>query len=247
MENQKMVYLLEEGLKGFFSGVLGKAIRAIKSSLSNRWERKYGSLEVFEFENFRELRTALSNLEIEGIADVRIKNACLSNFAPLYLFYSKYIGRLNEQLEEEAQRARTLYESLKKREGIKDNSLFMKAVKGEAKIDAAFRKYAVDKKRTFMNLSLARFEPLTENICYSAVFESETKLHQYTSPITQDVHLEPCIPLFYEISSPRGVEKQTYIDVEIHAKIMPLPSIWSSLLEERGIRILGRPYCLFVP
>lgn len=236
-----------DGLKWFFSELLGGALREIGSELKTKIERRTGTRQLFEYSDFKDMLGAFSKNEIEGTADVKIKKACLSNFAPLYLCFPGNISKLNERVQDEAEKARALYDSLKKRNRINDDSLFIKAVQGEARIDKRFREYVEGKKFKFLGLSLARFGPLTENICYSAVFESGKELKQYTAPLKKDANLEPYVPLFYDTTSPRVVERLPYIDVEIYGKVMRLPFQWEDLLRKRGIQIADRPYCMYVP
>jgi hypothetical protein len=206
-----------------------------------------GTRELFEYSNFQDMSKAFSKSEIEGTADVKIKNVCLSNFAPLYLCYPENVNKLNKRIQNEADQAKALYESLKKENRVNDDSLFIKAVHGEARIDKRFREYVEGKKFKFLGLSLARFEPLTENIRYSAMFESGKEIKQHTAPLERNAHLEPYVPLFYDTTSPREVGGLPYSDVEVYGKVMRLPFQWEELLCKRGVQIAGSPYCVSVP
>jgi len=242
------VNFIDEGLKWFFRTFLGQTLDEIGSVLKYKWECKTGIRQVFEYSDFNDLAQGLYRNEIEGIADIKIENVCLSNFAPIYLCYpGQNYASLNAWIRNEAKQARTLYDFLKERDEIKDDSLFMRAIKGRAKIDTLFREYVEDKKFRFLNFSLARFAPLTQRICYSAIFESGKELKQHTAPLETDAHLEPYVPLFYDTTLPRGVEHLSYIDVEVYGKVMPLPIMWAELLRKRGIQIEHSPYCIYVP
>jgi hypothetical protein len=239
--------IISEGLRWFFKELLGDSLHELSLALKHKWEQKTGVREVFKFRDFNDLTKALASNEIEGVADIQIKSVCLSNFAPLYLCYPDTFENLNARIRQEVGQAKALYDSLKKRHKIEGDSLFLKAAKGEIKIDSLFREYVKGKKLRFLNLSLARFEPLTENICYSALFEAGKELKQHTAPLKADTHLEPYVPLFYDTTFPRGIERLSYVDVEIYGKIMPLPFHWENLLRNRGVQVVDHPYCIYLP
>ena len=230
--------LIEEGLTAFFRALLG----GVYSEIKRGYNQRYGH-SVKEFKTLEDFSTAFQEDDLAGVNDVIIRKACLSNFAPLYLGYS---NTQNEELRLEAKKAKDLYDSLRKDAGIKDNSLFVEAANGETELSQSFRNYATNKKMLFMSLSLARFKPLTENICYAALFKSGKKIEQLTSPITGNPHLEPCIPVFYDLGSFQEIASLSHIDVEISARLMPLPYYWESILRQRGIRAAHNSYCLFL-
>lgn len=228
----------------FFKETLGGAFADIKKDIKRKYRQKYG-YQIAEFNSFHDFYASFQNADMPGVRDVLIKKACLSNFAPLCLRYDD-IDELNYRTKKAASEAKILYDSLLVDEGITDNSLFIKVANGKARLSEKFLDYTNNKKMGFMNLSLARFKPLTENICYAALFESGPMIRQYTSPISGAPHIEPCMPVFYDANRFQELTSMSHIDVEISAKLMPLPYDWEKILRSREVQIPSSAYCLVI-
>lgn len=168
---------VSEGVKTFFHYFIG----GIKRQIDDWWDRKTGEkLPDLEFNNLEDLVKAIENKEIAGEQTVKIENVCVSNFAPLYLCYQDSYKEINRTIQEDASKAADLYNSLKEKHGLDDSiSLFLEAAKGRIRIDSMFRQYVYDKKFRFLGLSLARFAPITEKMCYGALFNAGKQLCNY--------------------------------------------------------------------
>lgn len=235
---------IEEGIKTFFSWIL----REVKQRIDHWWEVKSGEREpCLEVNSLEELINAIRREEIVGERDVKIRNVCLSNFAPLYLCYRETFEEIERKIRIEATKAAELYDSLRSKYKIPDSvSLFIEAAKGKIEIDSLFREYADAKKFRFLGLSLARFGPLTEKLCYGSLFHAGGTLKNHTAPLLGDVHLEPFVPIFYDPAIPT-LQFHSYVDAEALGIAMTLPSSWADILERRGVHVYQRPYCIYVP
>lgn len=237
--------LVIDGIQSFFSWFLGGA----KRRLDRWWDIKTGEREpLLEVANLEELISAIRNNEIIGERDVKIRNVCVSNFAPLYLCYEETFAEIEKAIKTEAKKAMELYDYLRKRHQVPDSvSLFVEVAKGKISIDSLFREYADVKKLRFLGLSLARFGPISEELCYGAIFQAGGRLKNHTAPLADDVNLESFVPIFYDPSIPGTIQANSYIDAEVLGRAIPLPWKWIDLLKRRGVQALQRPYCLYVP
>jgi len=237
--------LIEDGVRGFFSLFMG----AVKRRIDKWWEKETGEkLPILEFDDIGGLINAIRNGEIIGEQDVKIKNVCVSNFAPLYLCYEETFGEIERTIRLEAAKAAKLYNSLRERYELSNSiSLFTEAAKGKIEIDSMFREYADAKKFRFLGLSLARFGPITKKLCYGALFKAGEELKNHTAPLTDDVNLEPFVPIFYDPSISGVIQSTSYIDAEVMGRVFPLPTNWMEILRRRGVQVFQRPYCLYVP
>lgn len=236
---------IHDGIKTFFS----LFIRGAKRRVDEWWAKKIGEkLPTLEFDNVDGLIIALQNGEIIGEQNVKIKDVCVSNYAPLYLCYEETFREIERNIRFEAAKAAELYKSLRDKHKLQDSvSLFIEAAKGRIKIDSMFREYADAKKFRFLGLSLARFGPITKQLCYGALFKAGQRLENHTAPLTDDVNLEPFVPIFYDPSISGVIQSTSYVDAEVMATVFPLPTDWTEILRRRGVQVFQRPYCLYVP
>jgi len=237
---------IEYGVMGFFSSVLREVWRRIDNWVAVKTAEKR---PLLEFDDIEGLITALRRGEIEGEQDVKIKYVCVSNFAPLYLCFEETFKEIEGTIKNEAEKAAKLYENLRQEHRVPDSvSLFIEAAKGKIQIDSMFREYAATKKLRFLGLSLARFGPITNELCYGALFKAGERLKNHTAPLTNDVNLEPFVPIFYDPSiSGAAIKATSYIDAEVIGRVFPLPADWMEILQRRGVQVLQQPYCVYVP
>lgn len=236
---------IEDGIREFFSWFLG----GVKRRIDNWWAVKTAEkLPLLEFEGIEELITALRNGEIIGEQDIKIKHVCVSNFAPLYLCFRETFRKIEETIKNEADKAKELYEHLRQKHEVSDSvSLFVEAAKGKIKIGSLFREYADSKKFRFLGLSLARFGPITKELCYGALFKAGDRLKNHTAPLADDVNLETFVPIFYDSSISGAIQATSYIDAEVTGRMFPLPNDWKEILKRGGVQVFQRPYCVYVP
>lgn len=237
---------IEDCVVRFFSLFLGGAKRRI----DDWWAVKTAErLPLLEFDDIEELITAFKQGEIVGEQDIKINYVCVSNFAPLYLCFEETFEEIERTIKDEAEKAAELYTQLRKKHEVPDSvSLFVEAAKGEIEVGSLFREYVDTKKLRLLGLSLARFGPITEELCYGALFKAGERLKNHTAPLRNDVNLEPFVPIFYDPSiSGAAIKATSYIDAEVLGRVFPLPTDWMEILKRRGVQVLERPYCVYVP